>query len=523
MNEINNLLNVNKIRVRFAPSPTGFFHLGSARTALFNYLFSKRHQGDFLLRIEDTDEQRSKEIYKQDIINNLNWLGIQYDEVYIQSKRKKIYASYIKQLLKNKKCYYCFCSKEQIQGIRQDQLSRGEVPHYIGQCHRLKPEIVEDYLKNKKEYTIRLRVEEKKVVFNDIIRGKIKFNSLLMGDFVIAKTISDPLYNLAVVIDDYEMKITHVIRGEDHISNTPKQILIQRALNINQPQYAHLPLLLGVNKNKLSKRDCQINISAYRSQGYEPEALINFIALLGWNPDNNQEIFKIETLIKNFSLNKVQKAGAICNIQKLDWFNRYYLRQKTNEEIIKACINYLLKIKTIRKITENEFLILFTNEKIDINSLKEIILLSKERLKKISDINEVGRVFFQKISEYDKSLLLWKDSKEEEILEILSKTKILLSKINNADWTLSNIKKVLLDFAKLIDDNGKVFWPLRVCLSGEKTSPPLFDIAYIFGKDKTIQRIEQGIILLRKKQKKGFLKIVKDKIKDIFLTSHNVY
>ncbi len=490
-----------KIRVRFAPSPTGFFHFGSARTALFNYLFVKKYQGIFILRIEDTDIERSEEVYKKDIINSLKWLGIKHDEIYIQSERKKIYKKYIEQLLKDKKAYYCFCSKEQIEGIRQDQLSRGEMPHYIGQCYNLSSETIENYLKNKKKYTIRLKVGEKKVVFNDMIRGKIEFDTLSMGDFIIAKDISSPLYNLAVVIDDYEMKISHIIRGEDHISNTPKQILIQKALNIEQPQYAHLPLLLGADKNKLSKRDCQINVSTYQSEGYYPEALINFIALLGWNSDNNEEFFTLEDLIKNFSLKKTQKAGAVCNIQKLDWFNRYYLRQKTDQEIIKACIDYLLKTKIIKKNNENEFLVLSTGKKIDIDFLKEIVLLSKERLRKISDINEISKVFFQKIPAYDKALLLWKNTTEKEILEILVKVKFLLFDINDKDWTLSNIKKVLFNFAEKIGNRGTVFWSLRVALSGEKTSPPLFNIAYILKKNETIQRIEKAIILLSEKRK----------------------
>ncbi len=327
-----------EVRTRFAPSPTGFLHIGSARTTLFNYLFAKKNHGSFILRIEDTDVERSKPEYERDIMDSLRWLGIEWDEgpdiggdyeSYRQSQRGEIYRKYLEKLLAEDRAYYCFCSEEELEAQRQYQMSIGETPRYSGKCAQLSPKEVKKYLSEGKTHIIRFKVPAKKVKFNDLVRGELEFDAGLIGDFAIAKNLEIPLYNFAVVVDDFEMKISHVIRGEDHLSNTPKQILLQETLALPTPKYAHLPLILGPDRSKLSKRHEAVAISEYQRQGYLPETLINFMAFLGWNPGEEREIYSLPSLIKEFSLERVQKGGAVFNINRLDFLNGFYIRQRS--------------------------------------------------------------------------------------------------------------------------------------------------------------------------------------------------
>lgn len=332
-----------EVRTRFAPSPTGLLHIGGARTALFNYLFAKKYQGVFVLRIEDTDIERSKPEYEKDIIGSLKWLGIEWDEFYRQSERKKIYAQYLKKLLEENKAYYCFCSEEELEAQRQYQLSIGEAPRYSGKCANLSQEEIKKMREKRKPAVIRFRVSAKKIEFNDLIRGKLEFDTSFLGDIVIAKNLTAPLYNFTCAVDDFEMKISYVIRGEEHISNTPKQILLQEALNFPLPQYAHLPMILAPDRTKLSKRHGAIGISQFKKEGYLPEALINFLAFLGWNPGGEREIYSMASLIKEFSLERVQKGGAIFNIKRLDFLNSFYIRQRSLEKLTELCLPYLIE------------------------------------------------------------------------------------------------------------------------------------------------------------------------------------
>ena len=462
-----------KIRVRIAPSPTGLFHIGTARTALFNYLFAKKYQGKFILRIEDTDKERSNLEFEKDILQGLKYLGIKWDEgPYRQSERLDVYKKYIKKLLDENKAYYCFCSKEELEAEKEYQLSRGEPPTYNKKCRNLSSEKIEKNLENKKPFVIRFKTHQEKITFNDLIRGNVDFNSKLIGDIVIAKNPNAPLYNLAVVIDDFEMKITHIIRGEDHISNTPKQILLQKALGLPQPEYAHLPLILGPDKTKLSKRHGAVAVSEYQKQGYLPEALINFMALLGWNPGTEKEIFSIASLIKEFSLKRVQKGGAVFNIERLNWINGFYIRQKSPEKLTKLCLPYLPK---------NDF-----------TYLEKIVSIHQERLKKLSEISELTDFFFKDKLEYDKSLLRWKEMSDNEIKNSLERSEKIISEINTEDFNKENLKKILMSEAEIMGDRGGLLWPLRIALSGKKASAPPFEIAEILGKEKTLQRLSQA-------------------------------
>jgi len=450
-----------KIKVRFAPSPTGLFHIGTARTALFNYLFAKKNHGEFILRIEDTDLERSEQKYEEDIINNLKWLGLEWDgNIFKQSERIEIYQKHIKKLLDSGQAFWCDHTKEELEEEKKEQIKRKEAPRHI--CDR----------KGKaKEGIIRFHCPDKKISFNDLIRGKLEFDTNLFGDIGIAKDEKTPLYNLAVVIDDAEMEISHIIRGEDHISNTPKQILLQEALNFNRPEFAHLPLILGPDKSKLSKRHGAVSVNQYKEQGYLSEAVINFMALLGWNPGTEKEIFLLEELVKEFSLERVHKAGAVFNLERLDWINSQYIRKMDLDELTKKCLPYL-------------------PENTDFEYVKKIVSLEQERIKKLSEIGELTKFFFTDELEYDPELLIWKKMSLKDVknnLELLEKT---LEKTDKFDQ--KSLEAILMPLADK-QGRGELLWPLRVALSGQKASPGPFEIMDVLGKEKTLKRIKEAI------------------------------
>jgi glutamyl-tRNA synthetase len=488
------------IRTRFAPSPTGNLHIGSARTALFNYLFAKQNKGKFILRIEDTDKERSKKEFEEDIVENLQWLGLEWDEEYRQSQRTKVYEKYLKKLLKEKRAYYCFCTKEELEDMKQEQMSRGEAPKYSGKCRNLSEKEIENNLKQGKNYIIRFKVEPKKIKFNDLIRQEVEFDTGLIGDIAIAKDEKTPLYNFSVVVDDNEMKISHVIRGEDLLPNTPKQILLQEALDFTRPEYAHLPLILGPDKSKMSKRHGATSIKEYAEQGYLAEAVINFLAFLGWNPGDEREIFSLASLKKEFSLEKIQKHGAIFNIKRLDYLNGFYIRRKPLEELTELCIPFLIKAGLITPVFKEDrypatfggsFIsskfILENREEIDFEYIKKVVFISQERLKILSEIEELTDFFFKEELDYKKDLLKWKNMTDEDIVSSIDKSINILSDIKK--WTKENIEKELL---KNTEGRGELLWPLRVALSGKKASPPPFEIAEILGGEKTLKRLNRA-------------------------------
>ncbi len=573
-----------EVRTRFAPAPTGFLHIGGTRTALFNYLFAKKHEGVFVLRIEDTDTERSKPEYETDIIEGLKWLGIEWNEgprtesklgteqakyignygPYRQSERLDSYAKYLKKLLDENKAYYCFCSEEELEEQRQYQLSIGEAPRYSGKCAGLSQKEVQELLIVRKPSVVRFKVPSKKLEFNDLIRGKVEFDTSLIGDIVIARPISQtgrdaekenkktvvPLYNFACVVDDFEIKISHIIRGEEHISNTPKQILLQEALGFPLPQYAHLPIILAPDRTKLSKRHGATGILEYKKEGYLPEAMVNFMAFLGWNPGDEREIYSMPSLIKEFSIDKVQKGGAVFNIKRLDFLNSFYIRQRSAEKLTDLCLPYLVeaglieelkppakqplitgqnlkkqnkeKIKTktfseqpqesrLFEEKDDEFKIIETGEFLNSEQLKKIILSYRERLKKLSEICDLTDFFFKESPEYEKNLLKWRDMTEEEIKASLNTLEKKLSEIEEENWNKENLEKILIPEAEKLSkqinrvgdlpekiekpkiDRGYLLWPLRVALSGNQASAGPFDIAEILGKKKTLKRIRKAI------------------------------
>ncbi|MFH0803509.1 MAG: glutamate--tRNA ligase [Candidatus Tagabacteria bacterium] len=476
-----------QVRTRFAPSPTGPLHIGSARSALFNYLFARQNGGEFILRIENTDVERSNPLFEKDILDGFKWLGIWDKKPYRQSERIKIYKKYIERLLEEGKAFWCPHTKEDLAKEKQEQMAQKEAPRHICEYKNIKT-------KNKKGEIIRLDTLAKIVEFEDIIRGKIKFDTSLLGDIALAKDENTPLYNFAVVIDDFEMKISHVIRGEDHISNTPKQILIQEALGLPRPQYAHLPLVLGPDRSKLSKRHGPVSISEYRKLGYLPEVIINFIALLGWNPGTEQEIFSLDELIKKFDLNRAQKGGAIFNIERLDWLNGIYVRKKSAEELTDLILR-----ENFLKIPKG-----FKN-----NYIEKVIALEQSRLQKLSEIGERTTYFFFEPT-YPKSMLFWQSlpalptgqaggRQEKEAINItkeyLDKIVNLISNIKTKDFTKERIKETIWPYAEE-KGRGDVLWPFRVALTGQRKSPDPFEIAEILGKKTTLKRLNYAIDLL---------------------------
>jgi len=469
-------MTTKEIRVRMAPAPTGLIHIGNIRTALFNYLFARNQNGKVILRIEDTDLKRSDPRFEKDILENLKWLGIEWEEFYQQSKRIEIYSKYLEKLLNEEAAYYCFCSQDELEAKKQEQMARGAPAKYNGKCKLFPEKEIKERLNRGEKSIIRFKTPIKKIRFNDLIRKEIEFDGELIGDFSIAKSLTSPLYNFAVVVDDFEMKISHVIRGEEHISNTPKQILLQEALGFSRPKYAHLPLILGPDKSKLSKRHGATAIADYRKEGYLPETLINFMAFLGWNPDTDKEAFLMKDLIKEFSLEKVQKSGAVFNMQRLNYLNGYYIRQKPLKELTELCQPYLPEMDPVY--------------------LEKIIAIYQERLKNLSEIKELTDFFFKDALEYDKELLRWKDMEDKDIAQTLDKLNKILYKIKEGEWTKENLDKVLISEAEKIGNRGYLLWPLRVALTGKEASAGPFEIAEILGKEKTLIRIQQAKELL---------------------------
>lgn len=475
-----------KIRLRFPPSPTGPLHIGNARTILFNYLFAKQNKGETVLRIEDTDTERSKLEWVQNIIDELHWLGMDWNEgpdvggphsPYKQSQRTDIYKKYLQQLLTEKKAYYCICTPEELEEKKQKQTALGKAPKYDGKCRD------ENHISG----VIRLKVPEKKVKFTDLIRGDIELDTALLGDIVIARSFESALYHFAVVVDDFEMQITHIIRGEDHISNTPKHIVLQEALGFYQPHYAHLPLMLNADKSKMSKRAGDVALSDYHKNGYLPEAIVNFIVLLGWNPGTEKELFTLDELVKEFSLEKVQKAGAVFNLQRLDFINGHYIKEKPISKLTELCLPFLAGLDTAQ----------FTK-----HQLEQIIHLHQPRLKKLSDIAGMVDYFFQ-TPNYQPALLAWAKMSSGEVVAALQACKKVLEGATTFDKAA--LETLLVQEAKLfnleknypLENKGYLLWPLRVALSGKSASAGPFEIAEILGKEKTLERIEAAISMVQ--------------------------
>ena len=487
------------IRVRFAPSPTGYLHVGGLRTALYNYLFARTNNGKFILRIEDTDRNRYVEGAAENLIETLKWAGLDYDEgpskegdcgPYYQSQRLDIYKKYSEELIKNGKAYYCFCSNERLTEIREKQQKQGLQPKYDKHCLNLTQDELELNLKNNLPHVVRLNVQpDEKIFIDDVIRGRVEFDSNIVDDQVLIKSDGYPTYHLANVIDDHLMKITHVIRGEEWLSSTPKHILLYDFLGWEKPVFAHLPLLLNSDRSKLSKRQGDVAVEDYRSKGYLKEALVNFVALLGWTAGDDKEFYYLNELVEKFSLDRVNKSGAIFNVEKLDWLNAEHLRRKPDSELldllkeeIENSPNGTLREKYKEKNYSDEYLI-------------HVIVAMKERVSFIKEYIEKSPYFFEAPTTFEENTVKkrWKDDSADLLKKLFAK----FSELNNP--RKEDYESALKSLAEELQvGNGKLIHPLRLAVSGMGSGPGVFDIVYIIGKEETLKRITYAIETIKK-------------------------
>ncbi len=440
--------NTKKVVTRFAPSPTGNLHSGAYRTAIFSYLYARKHQGTFVLRIEDTDKERSKKEYEDNILESLKWLGLEYDVFVRQSENVGRHQAILEKMIEDGHAY----------------ISKEEAKDGSGVIKEI----------------VRFKNPNIDVTFEDEIKGKVTMNTTDLGDFVIAKNIREPLFHLAVVVDDFDAGITHVVRGEDHVSNTPRQILIQRAIGAPTPVYAHLPLVLGLDKQKLSKRKGALAVTDYRDLGVLPEALLNMVAMVGWNPGTEQELFTKEELVQAFDLTKVQKSPAVFNPEKLNWFNREYIKKLSSEDFWQHALAFV------------------PEQYQQSGMLMKLETLMRDRIEKFSDIQtmfadgEFEYFFADPIVVHNQ--LVWKALKEDE--NGLEKTKnylkevvSLLEGVADDQWSIENLKTALMPYADQ-EGKGNVLWPARVALSGKDKSPDPFELATLLGKETALRRLK---------------------------------
>ena len=478
---------MSDVRVRFAPSPTGFVHLGSLRTALYNYLFARHHNGTFVLRIEDTDQARYTEGAVENLLTTLQWAGLDYDEgpekngsygPYYQSQRRDIYNKYVDQLLADGNAYRCFCSEERLQKIREAQVARKETPKYDGLCRNLSVQESETRSANE-PFVVRLKIPESgEKIVKDIIRGEVIFQNELIDDQVLIKSDGFPTYHLANVVDDHLMQISHVIRGEEWLLSMPKHILLYDYLGWEKPQFAHLPLLLNEDRSKLSKRQGDVAVEDYRKKGYLPQALINFGALLVWNRGDDQDMFSFEELIESFSLERVSKAGAIFNREKLDWMNGVYLREIPEEEYVSYAI---AELKNAGLNTGND------------SKNKLIVRAVRKSLSHLDEIKAKTSLFYNdQITEYDDNAREWLKKNDSKIV-----FKAMVDEIEKLpEIDLNSFKSVMGNVQKNTGIKGKDLWmPVRAAMTGLTEGPELPLVIDILGKDKMLKFLKQAMEL----------------------------
>ncbi len=467
----------NNVRVRFAPSPTGYLHIGGARTALFNWLYARHNKGTFILRIEDTDRIRSTEEYIDAIIEGMRWLKLDWDEgPYRQTGRIDIYKRYADKLLNEGKAYYCYCSPDELEQRRQEALAQGKSPKYSGHCRNLKEPIPE------RIPAVRFKMpQEGETVVDDIIRGKVKFENALLDDLIIMRSDGIPTYNFTVVVDDVDMNITHVIRGDDHLNNTPKQMHIYKAIEYKVPLFAHLPMILGADKTRLSKRHGATSVIAYKEMGYLPDALVNYLVRLGWSY-GDQEVFTRDELIKYFSFDNVGKSAAVFSPEKLLWLNSQYIINSPSEKLAELVMPFLLKEKIISE-----------GQTLDKVWLSKAINTQKERSKTLIELAHSLRYYISEDVEYNEKAKV--KFLNEKSLPYLIELKDSFASISA--FSASEIEKV---FISIIEKHGiklgNLAQPVRVAMTGKTESPGIFEVLEVVGKEKTLKRLEKAIRMI---------------------------
>ncbi len=480
-----------EIRVRFAPSPTGPFHIGGARSALFNWLLARKTGGKLILRIEDTDLERSSRESEENIKAALKWLGMDWDEgvdvggeygPYRQTERLDLYRKYTEQLLAEGKAYHCYCTDEELEAERQALAAQSQMPRYMGKCRNLTPEQIAAFEKEGRKPTVRFRVPAgQQIVIHDMVRGDVVFDSDGIGDFVIVKSDGIPTYNYAVVIDDALMHITHVIRAEEHLSNTPRQSLIYDALAFEKPIFGHISLILGKDRTKMSKRHGATSVDQYRKLGYCPKGIVNFLALLGWAPNSEQEIFTTEELIQAFSMDHVAKNPAVFDLDKLNWINQHYMRQMDDEAFFEASKPQMIEAGFMTGEEAGDKLAW----------LKKVVLTSKEHVSYAAQIPEVVAMYFHDEFSFENEEAAAVLS-EETVPTVMNMLFELLGQLEAVD--AAGIKATFKTIQKTTKLGGKsVYMPIRVALTGNQHGPELTEIIPLLGLERTLKRIKGSL------------------------------
>lgn len=479
------------VRVRFAPSPTGPLHIGGARSALFNWLYARHNGGKFLVRIEDTDLERSSRESEKNILDALRWLGIDWDEgievggpnePYRQTERLEVYRKLAKELVAAGQAYDCYCSEEELAAEREALMEKGELPRYLGKCRNLSPKDKAKFETEGRLPVIRFRVPENKIItINDYVRGQVEFESNGIGDFIIMKSDNIPTYNFAVVVDDHDMNISHVVRAEEHLSNTPRQILIYDALGWQKPDFAHISLILGKDRSKMSKRHGATSIEQYQNLGYLPEALVNFLALLGWSPGGEEEIFTLEEIKEQFTLEKVAKNPAVFDSDKLNWLNGHYIRQAPVDRLTKLAIPFLREAGYLEENLSQE----------KIAWLEQVVAIARNYISYMQEVTQHVDIFFR-----DQIEVLEEDAKQVQTWEqmpVVMKTSYELFAAAE-ELTEESVKAIIKSISKQSGLKGKfIFQPLRVAITGRTHGPELHQIIPVIGKAKTLARLEAAL------------------------------
>ena len=488
---------MDKVRVRFAPSPTGFLHIGGLRTALYNYLFAKHNNGDFILRIEDTDRTRYVEGAIENLIQSLKWAGIEVDEgvilneegkltekgqcgPYIQSNRLDIYKKYVDKLIESGHAYYCFCSKERLDNLREEQRIKGQVPKYDGRCRSIPIEEAKRRIANGEEYVVRLKLPRNRFIkFHDLVRGDVTINTDEIDDQVLMKSDGFPTYHMAVVVDDHLMKITHVVRGEEWLASTPKHVFLYEALGWEAPEFVHLPTVLNKNHKKLSKREGDVSVEDFKKRGYLPEGLINYLALVGWSPEDDEEIMTLKDLIPKFSFDRVVKSGGIFDVDKLNWVNSHYMKDYDLEKLCQLEKPYMIESG------------LMTEEEIDNNFewFKILVETVRDGLDKLEDLPKAVQFLFGDLDVKEESAL--EELKKDHVLQLIDQFIEELNSLEEVDDEFS--RTVMKKIQKATGIKGKdLYMPVRAAISGNVHGPELNNIILLLGKENLLKRLNSS-------------------------------
>ena len=491
---------VVSVRVRIAPSPTGPLHIGTARTALFNFLFARRHGGTFILRLEDTDVARSSLEYERDILDEMSWLGLEWDEgpevagqpakgpygPYRQMQRLGRYREVADQLLAEDKAYYCYCTHEELEADKKAQEAAHQPPHYVGRCAHLTPQERAAREAEARKPVVRFRVGQGVVAFDDIVRGRVEIDTTALGgDLIIVRSNGTPLYHFAVCLDDVDMEITHVIRGEDHLSNTPKHILLFRAIGAPIPQFAHLPLILNPDRTKMSKRKSQTAVADYRAQGFIPEAFVNFLALLGWASGTEEEIFSLDELTERFDLEKVHSGGAVFDKERLEWLNGQWIRKLPDEDLVERALPFL--VRDLEKARADGLQVRLPT----VDDLRPLMPMVRERLPRLDAIGPLIDFLFIEDVRVKPDMLIPKKWDAATTAEALKAAREVIAKIGEVTFEADELEAPLRALAEERGwKAGDLFMAIRVAVTGRTATPPLFDTLVALGYERTLKRLD---------------------------------